>query len=29
MDMHPRALDETRSQFGGVIPNESQLTAGV
>ncbi len=29
MDMHPRALEETRSQFGGVIPNESELTAHV
>src|SRR5690348_14170286 len=29
MDIHPRALEETRSQFGGVIPNESQITAGV
>src|SRR4051812_12467170 len=29
MDMHPRALEETRSQFDRVIPNESQLTAGV
>ena len=29
MDMHPRALDHTQSQFGHVIPNESELTAGV
>ena len=29
MDMHPRALDHTASQFGGMIPNESELTAGV
>ncbi|MBS0640856.1 MAG: 4Fe-4S dicluster domain-containing protein, partial [Proteobacteria bacterium] len=29
MDMHPRAAEETRSQFGAMIPNESQLTAGV
>ncbi len=29
MDMHPRVLDETRSQFPGMIQDESQLTAHV
>ena len=29
MDMHPRALEEGRSEFHHVIPNESELTAGV
>ena len=29
MDMHPRVHDETRSQFGRMIPNESELTAHV
>jgi formate dehydrogenase iron-sulfur subunit len=29
MEMHPRALDETRSQFPGPIRNESELTAQV
>jgi formate dehydrogenase iron-sulfur subunit len=29
MDVHPRALDHTASEFGAVIPNESELTAGV
>ncbi len=29
MDMHPRALDHPQSEFGHVIPNESELTAGV
>ena len=29
MDMHPRALEHTRSEFDCVIPNESELTAGV
>ncbi len=29
MDMHPRVLEETRSEFEGPIPNESELTAGV
>ncbi|MBN9563871.1 MAG: 4Fe-4S dicluster domain-containing protein [Alphaproteobacteria bacterium] len=29
MDMHPRALEQSNSQFGGPIPNESELTAGV
>ncbi len=29
MDTHPRVHDETRSQFDGVIPNESEITAGV
>src|SRR3954467_5175341 len=28
MDMHPRVLDETRSEFHHVIPNESELTCG-
>jgi formate dehydrogenase iron-sulfur subunit len=28
MDMHPRALEETRSEFGHMIPNESELTCG-
>ena len=29
MDMHPRNAEYGASQFGGVIPNESELTAGV
>ncbi len=29
MDMHPRALDHTQSRLDHVIPNESELTAGV
>jgi formate dehydrogenase iron-sulfur subunit len=29
MDMHPRALEHTDSQFDRVIPDESELTAGV
>ena len=29
MDMHPRALDQTASQFHALIPNESELTAHV
>jgi formate dehydrogenase iron-sulfur subunit len=29
MDIHPRAADETRSQFPGPIRNESELTAHV
>ena len=29
MDMSPRVREETRSQFGGPIPNESELTAHV
>ena len=29
MDMHPRALEEPDSILSGVIPNESELTAGV
>jgi len=29
MEMHPRVLEETRSEFDRVIPNESELTAGV
>ncbi|HEY8290720.1 MAG TPA: hypothetical protein VIG49_15705, partial [Acetobacteraceae bacterium] len=29
MDMHPRVLDETRSQFDRMIRNESELTANV
>jgi formate dehydrogenase iron-sulfur subunit len=29
MDMHPRALEHTRSEFDYVIPNESEITAGV
>ncbi len=29
MDMHVRSREETRSQFGGPIPNESELTAHV
>ncbi len=29
MDLHPRALDHTQSQFDYVIPNESEITAGV
>jgi formate dehydrogenase iron-sulfur subunit len=29
MDMHPRASEHGESQFGAVIPNESELTAGV
>ncbi len=29
MDMHPRALDQTASQFARLIPNESELTAHV
>ena len=29
MDMHPRALEQTASQFRGLIPNESELTAHV
>jgi formate dehydrogenase iron-sulfur subunit len=29
MDMNARSRDETRSQFGHVIPNESELTAHV
>ena len=28
MDMHPRALDHTESQFGGTIADESELTCG-
>src|ERR1700744_2081656 len=27
--MHPRALDHTQSEFDAVIPNESEITAGV
>ncbi len=29
MDMHPRTLDHTQSEFDGPIPNESELTTGV
>ncbi len=29
MDMHPRVAEHTDSQFGAMIPNESELTAGV
>jgi formate dehydrogenase iron-sulfur subunit len=29
MDMHPRALEHSDSRFDRVIPNESELTAGV
>jgi len=29
MDMHPRALEHPESRFGRMIPNESELTAGV
>ena len=29
MDMNPRVREEVRSQFGGPIPNESELTAHV
>ncbi|MDT7953112.1 MAG: 4Fe-4S dicluster domain-containing protein [Acetobacteraceae bacterium] len=29
MDMHPRALENTNSEFSHVIANESELTAGV
>src|SRR6202007_908299 len=29
MDMHPRIHDEPRSEFDRVIPNESEMTAGV
>ncbi|MDO9708779.1 4Fe-4S dicluster domain-containing protein [Paracraurococcus lichenis] len=29
MDMHPRTLEHTASEFGGPIPDESELTAGV
>ena len=29
MDMHPRALDHHASEFGGVIADESEITAGV
>jgi formate dehydrogenase iron-sulfur subunit len=29
MDVHPRALDHTESEFGALIPDESELTAGV
>jgi formate dehydrogenase iron-sulfur subunit len=29
MDIHPRARDHGQSQFGAMIPNESELTAGV
>ncbi|HYZ31679.1 MAG TPA: 4Fe-4S dicluster domain-containing protein [Crenalkalicoccus sp.] len=29
MDIHPRALDHTASEFRGPIPDESELTAGV
>ncbi len=29
MDTHPRALEQTNSQFRGPIPNESELTAHV
>ncbi len=29
MDMHPRALDHPSSEFDRMIPNESELTAGV
>lgn len=29
MDTHPRALDETRSEFHGPIPDESEITAHV
>ncbi len=29
MDIHPRARDETRSEFGDLIEDESELTAGV
>ena len=29
MDLHPRALDHTQSEFDYVIPNESEITAGV
>ena len=29
MDMHPRALEEPESVLSGVIPDESELTAGV
>ncbi len=29
MDIHPRALDHQASEFDYVIPNESELTAGV
>ena len=29
MDVHPRALDYTESEFDHPIPNESELTAGV
>ena len=29
MDIHPRVLEHHQSQFGGVIPNESEITGGV
>ncbi len=29
MDMHPRARDTPQSEFGGMIANESEITAGV
>jgi len=29
MDVHPRALDYTESEFGHLIPDEAELTAGV
>ncbi len=29
MDMHPRALEQTSSQFRALIPNESEITAHV
>ena len=29
MDMHPRTLEHTQSEFDGPIPNESELTTGV
>ncbi len=29
MELHPRAREHTDSQFAAVIPNESQITAGV